>query len=361
MRTQRGVSLVEAIVAMAVMAFGMLAIVGLQATMRLNSDIAKQRGEAVRIAQEAIEDWRAFSVIDTVGGRLAYADIGTAAPAVVNGYTTNTEYTLTLTVADAPVVGLKAVRASVAWMDRAGQNQTVALSSLIARADPALSGVLSLAASGAPVRQPMGRHPGIPVKAKDLGDGTSAFKPPGANGDTVAWVFNNASGVITSVCVVSAMIPTSDLELADVTADCLDQPSLAISGFVRFSLGNPANASAPSGTQIDLGVLALAAGVEFANGECFAEAVQSPPLTYTAYYCRVPRSADSTWTGRTELGPPLDLTLYDVCRYTGVTGENADHPAVYVHLDQSIGSQNFLVVTQGVTCPSPATAPHQPP
>jgi hypothetical protein len=279
----------------------------------------------------------------------------------VNGYTTNTEYTLTLTVADAPVLGLKTVRAAVSWMDRAGQNQTVALNSLIARADPALSGVLSLAPSGSPVRRPLGRHTGIPVKAKDLGNGTSAFKPPGAGGGTIAWVFDNLSGAINSVCVVSAMIPTSDLELPDVTADCLEQPSLAISGFVRFSLGNPANATAPSGTQIDLGVLALAVGVEFADGECFAEPVQTPPLTHTAYYCRVPRSADATWTGRTELGAPLDLTLYDVCRYTGVSGENADHPAVYVHLDQSIGSQNFLVVTQGVSCPSPATAAHQPP
>ena len=47
---------------MAVMAFGMMAIVGLQTTLRLNSDIAKQRSEAVRIAEEAIEEWRAFSV-----------------------------------------------------------------------------------------------------------------------------------------------------------------------------------------------------------------------------------------------------------------------------------------------------------
>ena len=45
---QRGISLVEALVAMLVMSFGMLAIVGLQATLRLNADVAKQRAEAVR-------------------------------------------------------------------------------------------------------------------------------------------------------------------------------------------------------------------------------------------------------------------------------------------------------------------------
>ena len=60
---------------MAVMAFGMMAIVGLQTTLRQNSDIAKQRSEAVRIAEEAIEQWRAFSAIETTAGHKAYDDI----------------------------------------------------------------------------------------------------------------------------------------------------------------------------------------------------------------------------------------------------------------------------------------------
>ncbi|HPO19087.1 MAG TPA: hypothetical protein PLO07_07820, partial [Rubrivivax sp.] len=64
----RGMSLVEAIVAMAVMAFGMIAIVGLQSSLRQNSEIAKQRSEAVRIAEEAIEQWRAFSIMGTTSG-----------------------------------------------------------------------------------------------------------------------------------------------------------------------------------------------------------------------------------------------------------------------------------------------------
>ena len=73
---QRGVSLIEAIVAMAVMAFGMMAVVGLHTTLRQNSDIAKQRSEAVRIAEEAIEQWRAFSIMGaTSGPSFGYGDI----------------------------------------------------------------------------------------------------------------------------------------------------------------------------------------------------------------------------------------------------------------------------------------------
>ena len=74
----RGVSLVEAMVALAVMAFGMLAVVGVQSTLRLNGDIAKQRSEATRIAQETLEKGRSFQVIDSAdkgAGQTAWEEI----------------------------------------------------------------------------------------------------------------------------------------------------------------------------------------------------------------------------------------------------------------------------------------------
>ena len=73
----RGVSMVEAMVALAVMAFGMLAVVGVQSTLRLNADIAKQRSEATRMAQEKLDEWRSFTVIDTVppAGQTAWSAI----------------------------------------------------------------------------------------------------------------------------------------------------------------------------------------------------------------------------------------------------------------------------------------------
>ena len=80
-RAARGVSLVEALVALAVMAFGMLAVAGIQGMLRLNSDVAKQRSEAVRIAQEQIEQLRAFAVrsADTgvPAGTRSWSDIDT--------------------------------------------------------------------------------------------------------------------------------------------------------------------------------------------------------------------------------------------------------------------------------------------
>jgi len=47
---QRGVGIVEALVALLLLALAVLAFVALQARLRQDSDVAKQRTEAVRIA-----------------------------------------------------------------------------------------------------------------------------------------------------------------------------------------------------------------------------------------------------------------------------------------------------------------------
>ena len=68
-RSLRGVALIEAMIAMLVMAFGTLALVGVQATLRLNSDIAKQRAEATRIGLADLERARNFISV-AIGGTL---------------------------------------------------------------------------------------------------------------------------------------------------------------------------------------------------------------------------------------------------------------------------------------------------
>ena len=99
---RRGVSLVEALVAMAVMSIGMLAVVGVQGTMRLNSDLARQRTEATRIASEEIERVRSFTSLGVVAGTpgVSYDEIVSrdVAGYQLPGDTANTSYQVQRTV-----------------------------------------------------------------------------------------------------------------------------------------------------------------------------------------------------------------------------------------------------------------------
>jgi Tfp pilus assembly protein PilV len=355
-RTSLGTTLVEAVVALAVMAFGMLAVVSVQSMLRLNADVAKQRSEAVRIAQDAMEDARAFATIEApLGGQSAFADIASAAGVAVAGLATNTSYTLTRTVVERNDPRRKEISIRVAWTDRSDQAQAVELNSIIAAIDPRVALLLVARPNGIPPRLPTGRNPAVPPSAVSLpGTGKSAFLPPAQSGGLV-WLLDDTTGVITSVC----SFPGTDLSQLVPATQCASAPSYLISGFVRFAPGLSPDAAAPAGTQIPLGMFAIALGAAFADGECFAEPVADPPLGYTAYYCRVPQSADATWTGSTRLSPPLDLEQHDTCRYVNDAVGNAGHPLVYVHLDRSLANQNFLVVDQGVACPN-GTQPHQP-
>ncbi len=417
---QRGVSLVEAIVAMAVMAFGMLGIVGLQATLRQNSDVAKQRSEAVRIGEEAIEQWRAFSIMGATSGASAgYASIQTPANQVIKPDATNkfnTEFTLSRTVADMP--GGKTLAVTVSWTDRSNQPQSVTLNTIIAAADPALSGRLTMAdTGGGAALPPQGRHPAIPMEAADRGDGTSGFKP--APGGDVIWVFDNLTGVIVGVC--TAMPPGANV--SSCPKDSNGPVGLPLSGFVRFATGmaqpTKADAENPTSTALNLSVAIpnlSSTGHPSPNHVCYTNA----PTSYltarqvVVYHCAILFNAGAPlkWSGRSELMPQafeVDLPLgyvpwelavdaadarasrYRVCRFTPASSDaqsipNRLHPRQYTNVSavEPLTHQNFLVIRAGdgpdtgggtaFTCPTdvaadPAhgdfvnsnTLPHQPP
>ncbi len=393
---QRGVSLIEALVALTVMSFGMLAVVGVQATLRLNSDVAKQRSEGVRIAQEAIERWRGFSqlVTDPAGLRSAYGDIDTQAAATVTGYTTNTSYTLERSVVDVVGQNHKSLRVTVRWADRNGNAQSVHLDSHVARVDPALSAtVLNGRAFGATQATPLGRHAGIPTEAKDMGGGVSAFMPPVAGGGgTVAWVFNNASGLIVGVCTVAAGTTTSALSAADI-AGCKDNTvAHLLSGHVRFSTGStqPTAIDSEQPTSKALNLDMLVAITDGRVASCFDDApttqVSAATRTFVSYYCAIPANATRSWAGYATILPqafsdvigsewvipakslPVGTTVtHRLCRYTPATSDtqivpNWQHPYLYriEYADAArkqplpmppLVNQNFLVVLNANACP----------
>lgn len=349
----RGTTLVEAVVALAVMAFGMLAVVGVQATLRYNADVARQRSEAVRLGQEAIESDRAFSVLGTPDSdHTSFATIADGTE-TVTGFTTNTTYTITRTVAEPAGAGRKDLRLAVTWPDRSGETQTITLDTIIGAFDPRVALLLGARPNGIPPWLPQGRSPLVPQgqNTRDLGDGRTAYQPGGMG--TTVWLFDNSTGAITSECT----FPGTDLSQLMPASQCAPKPSVMISGFVRFSFGPSPDAAAPADTALTLAVRAKGSS-GFTDGQCFAFNL-GPPATFTAYVCVVPTGTVG-WTGTVKLVPPLDLSTQSVCRYVNALPGNPGHPQEYTALKNSLPDQNYLVIDKTAACPA-GTAAHQPP
>ena len=406
-KQQRGVSLIEALVALAVMAVGMVGLVGVQGTLRANSDVSRQRAEAVRLAHQAIEDQRSYSLLVTDTSNPAYLSYDQIAPITseaiadpdaVNGFIYNTTFTRKRTVntLTSSVPGgqseSKSVGVTVSWKDRSDQDQWVSLSSLITKVAPDLPATMSVPADGNPTRQPLGRNRGIPPLALDLRDGTSGLLPPGAPAG-VAWRFDNASALIT-LCTTTAA-STAALTTANIT--CGSSYAVLLQGYVRYQV-NPsqtqANVDAAAGNPISPRPAALTPLIVRVHQtlpntligwvDCFMDyqTVSSPLAFYTSYYCAmpvifVPNTAPPTWSAdavslqdanvsppsspSTVAGLPFAATLaevdpaqYKVCRYW--------NPVNYNNISTPQVNRNYLVINAGdgttpLACPPPTNVP----
>lgn len=376
---QQGVSLVEALVAMAVMAFGMLAVVGLQVTLRTNGDVSKQRAEAVRIAQQSIEDWRAFTAMEATAGVVDYQDLVSDGPINVAGINATYARTRTVTVWPGGSPPMRTLAVAVTWDDRNGQEQTVLLNSVIAGVAPELAGSLAIPNNGAFGRQPLGRHRAIPVLAKELGS-LSGFMPPQPPGGGVTWVFNNVSGLITGVCNLPGRT-TATLVAADVAACSANTQAQLLRGYVQFaalgSAPDAAQAQTPSGVprDLDMSLTLTTAPAHPAPPVCFddaaAVAFATVPGTAVSYYCAIFSNANGLWSGRSRV-VPSGWTIgtaagdYKVCRYTPLAADNPanakniDHPLDYTEAGSAayaaLAGQNFLVISAAHSCPSDVAA-----
>ena len=385
---QRGTTLLEALVAFLVLSLGMLTVARVQTQLRFNADIARQRAEAVRLGQEEIERLRAFAVIGSAAGQRAYADITSAATPVEPGteWASNTRYLVTRQIDANALAHAKTASVTVGWTDRSGSTQQVVLDSIIAENNPAYSAALAGVPRGTPVKGAFGRSARIPLAAKDLGTGKSAFKP--IAGGSVALVFDNTSGQISGRCGnVNPALATSDLS-ASVLGACDSNVGLLLSGVVRFSAAptpNPASAN-DLPLAFDIG-LALTGGSYAIAPQCTTEALTSGAERYAVYHCAIYPLASGQWSGRSTLLPigwSVGSAAADhrVCRYqadldaSGYVDANFEHPATYSAVKVSLAQQNFLVIGGTATCPSASprsvtgsagdvfadlgTAPHQP-
>jgi len=370
---QRGISLIEALIALLVLSLGMLAVGKLQSHLRLHADIARQQSLALRLAQEDVERLRAFSVVAAASGARAYADIATTSTIAEEA----TRFVLTRQIADVAGLRAKSALVQVAWADASGAAQQTTLNTLISGSEPALSGALALPPSGTPVVGVRARSPRIPIAALDLGDGRSVFKPVASG--SLAWLFDNHRGDLIARCLVPASTTTAALTAADLV-DCDTTRGLLLSGLVRFGIGEPALA---------LGVsLTLTGGTYATAPACATEAKTARNgAPYAAYHCAVYPLASGLWSGRLDVVPSgwqigLQSAEWRVCRYSadqdgsGAIDRNAEHPASYRGVYAALTQQNYLVLKGTQNCPlgsavnvsgsaadvhaDLSTAPHQP-
>lgn len=390
---QHGVTLIEALVALMVMSFGMVALVGLMSNLRHGADIAKQRGEAMRIAQAEQAQMRAFSVLEKQAGDPAnaveFVNVVTTEATPRNPANANATFIVrrevTPFIKDGTEPQAQTVSVKVSWNDRSGREESLTLDSVVSRTDPRFGGALSITPPANGIRMPDGRHPAIPVAAKDLG-GLSAYRPS-STGSTV-WVFNNRSGVIVGKCAIPVATAVSSLTVSDVESCTNNTVGYLVSGTIRFSTTSPANPAAPEATAQPLSVYlnltpsqftvknssgqdVLAPGGAYPvspSYECFSDAPTATGSTqpFVNYSCVVyPNTqAPPNWWGQVLLGG-LDLgtaeTQSKVCRYSADYNgngriDNEEHPAAYAGVSYSLARQNFLVVRGNVPCPS-APAP----
>ena len=370
-----GFSLIEALVALAVMAIGMLGVVGVQSTLRLSSDVAKQRSEAVRLAQQSIEDTRSFTLVEPMAGFLTYADIQSVANQQIPGYASNTAYLLNYVVSatgdtgDSVAPRLKSLRVTVGWLDRTGALQGVELNTATTRIMPEFAATVALASNidvnGMPTRGPQGRNVTIPATAVDFGNGTSGFIPPQAPGGNVVWLMNNSTALISACTLVNAALP---LTLANVNvAGCTGTLQL-LSGFVAFGAANfaalnpaqqLAEALSPSGV-VQASTVSLTQTFPAAGAVACNSAAPLAGVSTVAYFCAVPVQSNSVpplaWSGSSQVGGLAGAPV--VCRYTGIAAPvpNALHPLNYSLVSGPLVQQNFLVLPLGSACPGPLSA-----
>lgn len=391
-RWQRGTTLVEALIAFVVLSVGVLALSRGHGDLRRHADLARQRSEAVQFAQHDLEHLRAYATLDAASGVRSFAaiDSDVAQRDAANGDRVNVEYRLQRSIDAATFAHAKAASVRVEWNDRRGESQHIVLETLIAGADPALAAVLGLEPRARQITGVLGRSAAIPLEARDLGNGTSAFKP--LETGQVALIFDNATGQLTQRCTgVSADVTNRQLSTTALSG-CTTIPGYLLSGVVRFGPdvaagSSPAlavelqligdgdsddNGAAPSCSSEELKTVAyevdgetrvIAVSLAANPGALGLETWRDLDEHHVTYFCVVPPRAGGRWSGRSAVRPigwaiGTEIGEYRVCRFvadldgSGAIDRNIEHPAIYDDVDGPLPQQNFLIMGAGASCPA---------
>lgn len=344
-----------------IVAGGILAVAGMQIKLSRDADVAKQRTEATRLAQEKVEELRSYTAIDVTAGRKAWAELATGAEAASAPAFSNASFTRSWTVGGAATDPFRPVRVTVAWTDRAGNAQSVIVNSVIAETDPAKFGALGFPLpQNTNLKRPKDRNLNIPVPAVALGGGKSAYQL-----GSLAVVFSNDSGSVIEKCTGTLNSST----YAAGTAGCSTFPGFIVAGYVSGSLtASGSTPTRPTGINTDAvtgwdssGGKVISCSYGLAKDQTDGTTVISG---FHYYLCVVPVTMTSgvagTWGGTIRLsGIPTNST-YKVCRFEyNATNVSANERNVqpYATVNMSLDNQNYYIDTaNNSTCTVPSGA-----
>ena len=344
---QRGFTLIESLIALLVVGAGMLLLSVTQMKLVQNADLARQRGEATRLAAEKIESSRAYTSITGTG---VTAWNGLAAGSDTS--TSNTAYTRSWTVDGDISQPMRQLNVAVSWTDRAGVAQSVSLSSVISRTDPADVGSLAFPLpANTTLKRPKNRNLNIPVPARDLGNGESVVQLA----NNFAVVFSNESGYVVKTC---------SFEVSTLTdlAGCTTTSAYIVAGYISLDGTTTFPASLGMNTSLVNGSTAVSCSVSNAVDQTTNTSISG----YKYYLCVVSvASVGAPWSGRFQLSGMATGTDYRVCRfqYPAAAGVSTNQRNVqpYSNVVESLDQQNYIITT-GSSCPTVqnlATTAHQ--
>ena len=126
----RGFSLIEVLIALTLMAVGVMGLIKLQSFMEVKAENALITLDALYLAEEKLEEFRTRAQ-SAAGGTIAYSSIVSQTESVSMAISTVTRE---VTVVDNyPISDAKKITVSVRWKDRLEQPQAVSLETVISK------------------------------------------------------------------------------------------------------------------------------------------------------------------------------------------------------------------------------------
>jgi type II secretory pathway pseudopilin PulG len=366
-RRQMGFTIIEALVAMLIMSFGLMAVSGMQMTLSQGGDISKQRTEANRLAQKKMEDLRSFTQLTTATGVISWDGLSSGSDTI----STNATYTRTWTLGGASTDTYRAVSVNVSWLDRVNTTQSLTVTSVISRTDPKDIGYLAFPLpENTNLKRVKNRNLDIPVPAISL-TGTNAGYSAYNVTSNLAVVFSDTNGNVVMSCPTQITASTSSL------TGCTTQTAVIISGYVTDNTmgssvstcngngnGNNCTTSSSTGTTgIDYSGLTWSDGTTRSVTCAYGNATSqndNTTISGTKYYlCVIYIANNVTWSGSLKIRGISTASTYVNCRYqytNTALGNNGRNVQPYSAVGDSIDNQNYYVVlsasNNSATCPS---------